>query len=708
MASSQQQPQKAFGVTPPISMTEPTQKENDATDALVQTLKDLGLFESDEESRKRELVLGKLNEIFKEFVTRVGLRHGLPESMAEEGGGKIFTFGSYRLGVHGRGSDIDTLCVAPSYVKREDFFVDMYDLLKARAETTEITAVSDAYVPVINFEFSGIPIDLLFAGLDLTVIPDDLDLGDSNLLQKLDERCVRSLNGSRVTDEILRLVPDIDAFRIALRCIKLWAKRRAIYSNVMGFFGGVAWAILVARVCQLYPNAAAGAIVSKFFRIMHKWAWPQPVLLKHIEDGPLSVRVWNPKIYPQDKAHRMPIITPAYPSMCATHNVTESTRQVTTQEFERAADIADRIMVGSGSWIELFTKSDFFTRYKYYLQVIASSDQAESQLRWSGMVESRLRHLVKQLELVDHLDLAHPYIKGFNKVCKCVTEEERGRAAHGIFPAARPDPDADTPGLSSLYTSTFYIGLSIKAKDPSSNTPRKLDISWPTRDFVSMVKAWDKFDCSTMGIVVQYMKSVALPAEVFEEGEQPKPLKNKRPKSRNRSNAAPEENPTKKRRASITEAIPTQYSKEAAEVVKIREQLKEDGPLSPFMRTETLTTGSGFMPGTPLPDAVEDFVPTDGKAQTPGSENGSAPAASTPRSAAMQYSAAAQRNIAGPHSRAGSPANGAPTGTPGHAYGGMSGVNVASPRADIKLRMAGQHSANGHGRPSDGSPGASP
>lgn len=102
-------------------------------------------------------------------------------------------------------------------------------------------------------------------------MPDDLDLADDNLLKGLDERCVRSLNGSRVTDEILRLVPKIDAFRIALRCIKLWAKRRAIYSNVMGFFGGVAWAILVARVCQLYPNASAGAIVSKFFRIMHKW-----------------------------------------------------------------------------------------------------------------------------------------------------------------------------------------------------------------------------------------------------------------------------------------------------------------------------------------------------------------------------------------------------------------------------------------------------
>jgi hypothetical protein len=26
-------------------------------------------------------------------------------------------------------------------------------------------------------------------------------------------------------------------------------------------------------------------------------SWPQPVLLKQIEEGPLQVRVWNPKVY---------------------------------------------------------------------------------------------------------------------------------------------------------------------------------------------------------------------------------------------------------------------------------------------------------------------------------------------------------------------------------------------------------------------------
>lgn len=99
----------------------------------------------------------------------------------------------------------------------------------------------EAYVPIIKIKINGIPIDLLMARLALSSIPDDLSLQDDNLLRNLDERCVRSLNGltpctrstvyadsyqgSRVTDEILRLVPNVTVFRDSLRCIKLWAQR---------------------------------------------------------------------------------------------------------------------------------------------------------------------------------------------------------------------------------------------------------------------------------------------------------------------------------------------------------------------------------------------------------------------------------------------------------------------------------------------------
>lgn len=37
--------------------------------------------------------------------------------------------------------------------------------------------------------------DMLFARLSFTTIPEDLDLKDNPILKNLDEKCVRSLNG---------------------------------------------------------------------------------------------------------------------------------------------------------------------------------------------------------------------------------------------------------------------------------------------------------------------------------------------------------------------------------------------------------------------------------------------------------------------------------------------------------------------------------
>lgn len=105
-------------------------------------------------------------------------------------------------------------------------------------------------------------------------------------------------------------------------------------------------------------------------------------MLKQIEEGPLQVRVWNPRIYPPDRAHKMPIITPAYPSMCSTHNVTDSTLKIMTKEFERAADIMDRLVLGRAEWSELFDEADFFNKYKYYIQAEAGATSEDQYLLW--------------------------------------------------------------------------------------------------------------------------------------------------------------------------------------------------------------------------------------------------------------------------------------------------------------------------------------
>ncbi|KAL9920998.1 poly(A) polymerase hiiragi isoform 1-T2 [Glossina fuscipes fuscipes] len=409
----QQQQVKQLGMTSAISLAGPKPEDLQKTEELRKALEPYKVFESEEELNHRMEILAKLNTLVKQWVKDVSIAKNMPEAAAEKLGGKIYTFGSYRLGVHHKGADIDALCVAPRNIERSDYFSSFFELLKKQSEVTECRAVEEAFVPVIKMNFDGIEIDLLFARLSLKEIPDDFDLRDDNLLKNLDPRSVRSLNGCRVTDEILSLVPNIENFRLALRSIKLWAKKHGIYSNSLGYFGGVTWAMLVARTCQLYPNATASTLVHKFFLVFSRWKWPHPVLLKHPDNVNLRFPVWDPRVNASDRYHLMPIITPAYPQQNSTFNVSESTKKVILAEFNRGMATTDEIMLGRATWDKLFEAPSFFYKYRHFIVLLVNSQTADDHLEWCGLVESKVRLLIGNLERNQHISLAHVNPKCF-------------------------------------------------------------------------------------------------------------------------------------------------------------------------------------------------------------------------------------------------------------------------------------------------------
>jgi poly(A) polymerase len=186
----------------------------------------------------------------------------------------------------------------------------------------------------------------------------------------------------------------------------------------------------------------------------------------------------------------MPIITPAFPCMCATHNITQSTKLVIQRELKRGGDITDKIMSGKLSWKEIFVKNTFFAKdYKYYLSVIASSTSEESQLIWSGAVESKVRFLCGSLDNHPSIAIACPFNKGFERQHKCHTDEEIEKAktcldyqvkdsssenvdskeqqpnageTNGHEEVKPKQEETATEKVTTVYTTTYYVGLELE------------------------------------------------------------------------------------------------------------------------------------------------------------------------------------------------------------------------------------------------------
>lgn len=232
-----------------------------------------------------------------------------------------------------------------------------------------------------------------------------------------------------------------------------------VYSNSLGYFGGVSWAMLVARTCQLYPNAAAATLVHKFFLVFSRWKWPQPVLLKQPDNVNLGFPVWDPRINVQDRFHLMPIITPAYPQQNSTFNVSASTSKVMMNEFKEGMEITDEIMLGNTSWDKLFQPPNFFLKYRHFIVLLVSSSTAEDHLEWCGLIESKIRILIGNLERNQHIQLAHVNPKSFDPVKSMKKSDDKdGDSSKEEKTSENEEMKQPTP-KEPEFCSLWFIGL---------------------------------------------------------------------------------------------------------------------------------------------------------------------------------------------------------------------------------------------------------
>eukprot|EP01022_Parablepharisma_sp_SALTPOND_P020138 TRINITY_DN3581_c0_g1_i1.p1 TRINITY_DN3581_c0_g1~~TRINITY_DN3581_c0_g1_i1.p1 ORF type:complete len:545 (+),score=63.38 TRINITY_DN3581_c0_g1_i1:897-2531(+) len=474
------------------------EKETNILKSILKT--EFKLEETPESEALLREVLAKLRNLIKDWVRQTAIKKKESLEVVEKAGGELYISGSFRLGVHGSTSDIDALCVVPRFVDREiHFFGDLYESLKKNKEVKDLRGIKEAHVPIIKMKILDVDIDLLFARLSYETIGDNLSLRDDNVLKGCDDKTISSLNACRNNDLIIELVPNKETFKITLKCIKVWAKSRDLYSNKMGYLGGISWAILVAKTCQLYPYLPPNKLLEKLFFTFYRWKWKIPVLLCELREPkgtnlPSTLpKNWNPKLVEQGDQHLMPIITPAYPCINSTYNVSNTTRRILLKELQRAAKITRKINrhIPGYSWMSLFKKYDFFKEYFHYLRVDVLSQTPEDHLMWEGLVESRLRVLITHIEA-------------------------SGKGAEQLRPYTKPFNLLDH---EYKHCTTFLIGFKLKAVDTTGKI--ETDLREPLCYFCENLM-WTKYSPEkTWNLRITHVTRDKLPNEVFENGIRP-------------------------------------------------------------------------------------------------------------------------------------------------------------------------------------------
>uniref|UniRef100_A0A7S1XP67 polynucleotide adenylyltransferase n=1 Tax=Phaeomonas parva TaxID=124430 RepID=A0A7S1XP67_9STRA len=445
---------------------------------------------AEESDRRRKLVF-QLTYIFLEWVRETCLGKGWSEEEAAQAGGLLHTSGSFKLAIDEPGADIDVICVAPSSVTIEDFFTSLKVRLLADRRVENLNAIETARVPIITFDFDSVNIDLQLATLPLRRVAPTLDITDDSVLRGCTESSKDVLGGPRATIMIAKLVPGFDGgsnFRHLVRILRKWCKSRGIYSNKVGYIGGININILSALVCQMYPHATTSTLVRKFFFLFHRWNWQNPVLLcRPVEHEDMQWQNWA------SERDLMPIITPNYPTINSTYNVNKWTLKVMREEFIRgrkvveeaarrsdevarqAADLSEEDLEVAQAgvqklWDELVAPSDFLAIFERYLILNVRASTVDNFNSWKGYIESRLRVLVHHHRAPCLGQLPFSAIRIWPKELEFRVEKtkpgapadtvvlyEVPPAAEGEEPTPQPDPSEADP--EKRVCGCYVIGI---------------------------------------------------------------------------------------------------------------------------------------------------------------------------------------------------------------------------------------------------------
>lgn len=287
---------------------------------------------------------------------------------------KAYLFGSLSFGVYTKDCDLDILCVGTKSFTSVLFFKSFFIYLNNYFK--DCWVIDMAKVPIIKIFVDGHSVDLSFISMDFFEFPINFNIYYCDFNFSLSNKSnVIGLCGVRVSKQVLNLIPDINKFRVLMYVIKYWAKINGVYSNVLGFLGGISWTIMVAYICRKYPQCNEYQLLQHFFSTFSSWNWSESISLYENESVINSVIP-------------MSIFTPVKPYQNTALNVLISSKDV----IEKKLKIANHLL--SDNNVKRMFMEDVFFVYDSYFSIIIKCGHNF----WFNLVESKIRNFVHFIE----------------------------------------------------------------------------------------------------------------------------------------------------------------------------------------------------------------------------------------------------------------------------------------------------------------------
>ena len=350
------------------------------------------MFPTANDSIIREEAVVLLREVLQQHASQPGATEAIVKSHVAV---NVTAVGSYGFGVWTPSSDIDCLCVGN--ISTKTFFaIAQQKLRRAAAEGVRIVRrVAAASGKMLELDVRGVRVELHYCAASRIAEswPNALSLPSTDPVFDLPLQSLTKLQPLRDLDQLRHTIPDLTAFRLAHRLLKLWAMRRGIYASRFGYLGGIHITLLLARICKLLYREAGAAtandLVRTFFSHYAHFEWANEA-------------VYDPFFHPKKpwyyRTAREPmvILTLHRPSINVARTASVPSVRTIVAELQRA----DRILssgVPPPCWPELInghqhlSSTDFKASYANFVKIELHywGPSASRRVKFLSWVESR-------------------------------------------------------------------------------------------------------------------------------------------------------------------------------------------------------------------------------------------------------------------------------------------------------------------------------